>query len=324
MNLDPLLLRFLPILVLVFGTALLLILVTDLALRRKRPELVQEIWRRYSVWVAIAALLTISLALGRTAWIVGVTLLSFAVFREYAKGVGLWLDAGFQGVVYLFILLLNLTAWWNVHTRPDLPVHNGWYGLFLVMPIYGTLFLFALPVFRGVYEHMLQKLALAVVALIYFGWCLGHYSFMINATPADQPNGVGMILYLSTLVALNDVSAFVWGKLLGRHKLSPKLSPGKTWEGAIGAYLTVLAVGWTLRGLIPFFPTPEWFVATTLIAVGGVFGDLTLSTIKRDLGIKDWGNTLPGHGGLLDRANSLIFTAPIFFHFTNYFFDAAL
>ena len=115
-----------------------------------------------------------------------------------------------------------------------------------------------------------------------------------------------------------DVAAFIAGRFLGRHKLRPTLSPGKTLEGAMGGLVAVLAVAWGLRWLVPMFGPVHLAVVAALISVSGVVGDLAMSTIKRDLGIKDWSDALPGHGGILDRVNSLMLAAPVFFHYMRY------
>ena len=312
MSVEPQLVAFAKVLGAVLLVALAAIGLASLRLRRSNPPLLREIWLRYAAWVGITILLLGALALGRAWWIALVALLALAAFREYARAVGLWLDRGFQGVVYLFILLIFLMAWWPYE---DASADPGWYGLFMVMPIYGILTILAVPIVRGKHEHTLQKSCLAILGLLYFGWLLAHFAFLVNL-----PGGAGLVLLLAFLVALHDVAAFVVGKLLGRHKLRPTLSPGKTWEGALGALAAVLLAAWLLRWLAPVYPLHHLLIAAFLVALGSTMGDLALSTIKRDLGIKDWSGAIPGHGGILDRANSLIFATPIFFHYTRYFF----
>lgn len=312
MSVDPLLKAFVPVIVAVLAAALLLVSLLWLTLRRRAPGLVREVWLRYVAWLGITAVVLGALAAGRTAWIVLVGVMSLAAFREYARAVGLWMDRAFQAVVYVFILLIHVCAWWPY---PDASPEPGWYGLFMAMPVYATLAILTVPIARDQFEHMLQKTCLAILGLVYFGWLLAHLAYLVNL-----PSGVGLVLFLAFLVGINDVAAFVAGKLAGRHKLRPRLSPGKTWEGAAGAFVVALMVAWLLRWLIPAYSLPHVLVVAALVSVGGMLGDLALSTIKRDLGIKDWGELIPGHGGLLDRVNSLIFSAPIFFHYTRYFF----
>ncbi len=303
--------HFALLLAAILAIAGLLIAAASFFLRKNQSSLLREIWLRYVSWLAISVLLIGALALGRIAWIAFVGLLALLVFREYARAVGLWLDHGIQAVVYLFIILIHLVAWWPY---PDASPHPGWYGLFVIMPIYGIVALLAIPILRDSYQHMLQKLSLAILGLVYFAFFLAHFAFLHNL-----PGGVGFVLFLAFLVAINDVGAFVAGKLFGRNKMRPRLSPGKTWEGLIGSFVLVQLAAWGLAWLVPEYSVTHRVIVAALIALAAAFGDLATSVIKRDLGIKDWSDSIPGHGGLLDRTNSLIFTAPLFFHYTRYF-----
>src|SRR5207249_2532249 len=132
-----------------------------------------------------------------------------------------------------------------------------------------------------------------------------------------------MLLWLILCVEFNDVFAYIVGKSLGRARLAPNTSPNKTVAGAVGAIIltTVLAAG---LGSIVFSSTAvgsplKLILLGLILSSAGQLGDLTLSSIKRDLGIKDWAATFPGHGGLLDRFNSLLFAAPAVFHYVGYF-----
>jgi phosphatidate cytidylyltransferase len=309
LGLDPTLARFVPVLAAVLAVAGALVALAWPLLRRK-PALRREILVRYLAWVAIAAGVCVALALGRVAWIAAVALLSALAFREYARAVGLWSDWGFQGVVHLFILLLAAAAWWPY---PDDYPEPGWYGIFMVLPLYGILALVLVPIARDRHEKALQKLSLSILGLVFLSFFLAHFAYLRNFD-----GGVGMVLFLAMLVASNDVAAFVSGRFLGRHKLRPNLSPGKTLEGALGGLAAVLAVAWGLRWLVPMFSPVHLTVVAALVSVAGVVGDLAMSTIKRDLGIKDWSDALPGHGGILDRVNSLLLAAPVFLHYMRY------
>ncbi|HSE95660.1 MAG TPA: phosphatidate cytidylyltransferase, partial [Methylomirabilota bacterium] len=246
----------------------------------------------------------------RGPWVIFVGLLSLSAFREYARAVGLWTDRSFGAVVGLFIVLIHASAWWP---SGDGLARPGWYGLFMVLPVFGSLAVLAVPIARDEFAHMLDKTGLALLAVVYFGWLFGHVAYLVNL-----PGGVGLVLFLSFLVAVNDVAAFVVGKLAGRHPLRPRLSPGKTWEGALGGLLATLGVAWLARWLVPAYPPAILAGTAAAISLSGILGDLALSALKRDLGIKDWSAAIPGHGGILDRANSLVFAAPLFFHFSRY------
>ena len=314
---DPLLVRLFPVLAGLFAGLALVRAVVPVRVRARKPELVREVWLRYASWGVLAGLLIGSLALGRAAWVALVGLLALVCVREFAHAVGLWLDRPMLATVYATVALIHVMAWWP---WADPSPEPGWYGLFLVMPAYGTLVLFLIPIARDEFRHMLQKIALAMLAIGYIGWFLGHYAFMANLAPGGQRNGYGLVLFLLFVTALNDVGAYATGKLLGRHKLRPALSPGKTWEGWLGSLVFVQATAFALRWLVPYYSTLHLVVVAVLLNLASTAGDLALSVIKRDLGIKDWGKTLPGHGGMLDRLNSLIFATPVLFHYTRFFF----
>jgi phosphatidate cytidylyltransferase len=116
----------------------------------------------------------------------------------------------------------------------------------------------------------------------------------------------------------SDVFQYVWGKLLGRHKILPTISPNKTWEGFLAGILSATLLSLLVRFLTPFSPG-ETLVAPLLIAITGFAGGAVMSALKRDVGVKDFGSLIPGHGGMLDRIDSLCYAAPVFFHYVRYF-----
>jgi phosphatidate cytidylyltransferase len=149
-----------------------------------------------------------------------------------------------------------------------------------------------------------------------------HLAFLLVlplkvATPAG---GDGLLVYLLFLTQFNDVAQYLWGKLAGRHKIMPSISPNKTWEGFIGGFVTTTALALLLAPWLTPFDTWLALGAGALIASLGFVGDVTISALKRDLGIKDTGALLPGHGGILDRIDSLTFAAPVFLHYTRFFY----
>jgi phosphatidate cytidylyltransferase len=143
-----------------------------------------------------------------------------------------------------------------------------------------------------------------------------HVGFMANSAHA-----YGYLLFLLLAVEGSDVAAFTAGKLFGRRKLREAISPNKTWGGALGALAFSMTLPWLLRFSFPHFGWKQLVLAGLIVGVGGQLGDLALSMIKRDVGVKDMGSLIPGHGGLLDRLDSLIFTAPLFFHMVRWFYD---
>lgn len=152
---------------------------------------------------------------------------------------------------------------------------------------------------------------------------LSHLAYLLvlpGSTGTNAIVGAGLVLYIVILTQCNDVAQFVWGKLLGKHKVIPKVSPNKTWEGLIGGVLTTVLLSYVLAPLLTPLTLPSAIFAGLLIGITGFIGDVNISSLKRDLNIKDSGKIIPGHGGILDRVDSLTYTAPLFFHFIRYFY----
>src|SRR5207245_2407478 len=162
-------------------------------------------------------------------------------------------------------------------------------------------------------QGQLQAIALSIVGFLYFGWMFGHLIFLMNAKHA-----YGYVLYILFAVEINDVAAFTFGILFGRHQLRSNISPKKTWEGSLGAFAVAMVLPWCLRFTLPNFDAWHLVFSGLIVGIGGQLGDLAISVIKRDLGIKDMGAAIPGHGGILDRIDSLLYVAPIFFHMVHY------
>ncbi len=273
---------------------------------------VKHAWQAYCGWLIMAPLVLGALFLGRMAAIVFFTVLAIFGCKEFARATGLYRDWFMTGGVYLGIIaggVASLVADPNL----DMP---GWYGLFMALPVYVIAGLLPIPIVRNRSQGQLQALALAIVAYIYFGWMFEHLAFLANAKHAYS-----YLLYLLFAVELNDVVAYTTGKLFGRHPLRRNISPQKTWEGSLGALAVSLILPWLLHFTFPHFGVRELVLAGLIVGVGGQLGDLAISVIKRDLGIKDMGAAIPGHGGILDRIDSLIYVAPLFFHMVRYFHD---
>ena len=268
-------------------------------------------WNAYCGWLVMAPTALVCLFLGRYTSIAFFTLLSLAGFREYALATGLDRDRWMTGAVYLAILAVGVLS-----AIPD-PISGarGWYGLFIAMPVFVVAVLMFIPILRNRAAGQLQNLALAILGFIYIGWMFGHLSFMTNAT-----NAYGYLLFVLFAVELNDVAAYVFGRLFGRHRLRSNISPGKTWEGALGALAVSMSLPWVLHFSFDYFQPLQCILAGLIIGIGGPLGDLSISLIKRDVGVKDMGKAIRGHGGILDRIDSLMCSAPLFFHMAGYYF----
>ncbi len=149
---------------------------------------------------------------------------------------------------------------------------------------------------------------------------ISHVAFLLVLPAENNPaaGGAGLVLFLVFLTQFNDVGQYIWGKVLGQHRVIPKVSPNKTWEGLIGGVATTTALAALLASWLTPLDLKEAILAGLLIGLGGFVGDVTISALKRDVGAKDSGSLLPGHGGILDRIDSLTYTAPLFFHFVYY------
>jgi phosphatidate cytidylyltransferase len=286
----------------------LLIAVLRWGLRRD----VSHAWQSYTSWLVMVPLIVLGIFAGRVPLIVLLSVLAIFAFKEYARATGLYRDWLMTGAVYLAIVAIGVVC--AIYD----PVLNvpGWYGLFAILPAYVIAAILLIPILRNRSEGQLQGVALAILGFVYIGWMFGHLAFLANAKDA-----YGYLLYLIFAVEINDVAAYTFGKLFGRHPLRSNISPKKTWEGAIGALAVSMVLPWLLRFSFPHFTALELIFTGLIVGITGQFGDLSMSVIKRDLGIKDMGVLIRGHGGILDRIDSLIYVTPLFFHMARWFHD---
>lgn len=269
-------------------------------------------WEAYRGWLVMIPLVLLCIFLGREAAILFFTALAGLAFREFARATGLVRDRGIAAAVYLGIAAAGVLSV-VIDPREDVP---GWYGLFMALPVYVIALILLVPILRNRARGQLQSIALGVVGFLYIGWMFGHLAFLANARYA-----YGYLLYLILAVELSDVTAYTCGKLFGRHPLRSNISPKKTWEGSLGALAASMALPWVLHFSFPHFTVRDCILTGLIVGVAGQLGDLSMSVIKRDLGIKDMGALIHGHGGILDRIDSLIYVAPLFFHMVRYYHD---
>jgi phosphatidate cytidylyltransferase len=293
-----------------FYTALVLggLVVAGLVLAVLRWGLKKNVdaaWKSYCGWLIMVPLALGAVFLGRATTIVFFTTLAVFGCKEFARATGLYADWLATGVVYLGVIATGVTA---LVDDPRLP-GPGWYGLFMALPVYVIAVILLVPIVRNRTKGQLQIVALAMVAFMYLGWMFGHFVFLANAKHA-----YAYLLYLLVAVELNDVAAFTCGKLFGRHPLRSAISPKKTWEGSLGGLAVSLALPWALWFTLPHFDALDLVAVGLIVGIGGQLGDLSISVFKRDVGVKDMGAMIPGHGGILDRIDSLIYVAPLFFH----------
>jgi phosphatidate cytidylyltransferase len=192
---------------------------------------------------------------------------------------------------------------------------------YIFIPVYMFLFLPFRLVLVGKPQGMVRSLATIHWGLIAFVFCLSHVAFLLTlpATPTIPGGGKALVLYLVFLTEINDVAQYIWGKSFGKRPIAPTISPKKTLEGFLGGVLTTLTLAVALR-FVTGFDVWMALAAGGIISLSGFIGDLVISCVKRDVGVKDASQLIPGHGGVLDRVDSLTYTAPLFFHFTAYNF----
>lgn len=272
---------------------------------------VDHAWKAYRGWLIMIPLVFAALFFGRETTILFFTLLALGAFTEFARATGLYRDWWMTGLVLVAIAAVGVVSYVD---QPDGSGIHGWYGMLMALPVYAVAAILMVPILRDRAKGQLQPIALALLGFIYIGWMFGHMAFLANAK-----NAFGYLLYLLFAVPLCDIAAFTFGKLFGRHKLRPNVSPNKTWEGALGALAVSMALPWLVRFSFPEFGTRELILAGIIVGIGSQLGDLSISVIKRDIGIKDMGSLIEGHGGVLDRVDSLIYVAPLFFHMVRYF-----
>ena len=202
----------------------------------------------------------------------------------------------------------------------------GWYGMFILfIPVYMLLALPVRMVISKETDGFVASAAQIQLGMMFFVFGLSHMAFLltISEIPGTRVNGRMLVLFLVFVTEMSDVLQYIWGKTLGRHKIIPTVSPNKTWEGLIGGIASACLLSLAIRFLTPF-SIKETLMVSLFITVAGFCGGAVMSAIKRDFGVKDFGSVIPGHGGMLDRVDSLCYAAPIFFHYVRFFYDTNL
>ena len=195
-----------------------------------------------------------------------------------------------------------------------------WFSMFTIfIPVYGFLFLPIFSALLGDTAHFLDRSTKVQWALMISVFCISHIPAILTLDiEGFEEKKLLLMIFLILVVQSSDVLQYVWGKLFGKHKIAPKLSPSKTVEGFVGGVVSASVLGGLLYWLTPFNPV-QAVLMSLLICLMGFLGGLVMSAMKRSMGVKDWGNMISGHGGMLDRMDSLCFAAPIFFHVVRYY-----
>jgi phosphatidate cytidylyltransferase len=264
---------------------------------------------RIRAWWVMVAVLGGAFALGKAGLVLVFAFASFTALREYMtltrtrRG-----DHYALGIVFFVVLPAQ---YWLVWTE--------WYGLMAVLiPVYAFLLLPIVAALRGDTTNFLDRVAGVQWGLMICVFCLSHVpALAMLQIPGYEGRSLLLIAFLVLVVQMSDVLQYVCGKIWGRTRIAPDLSPSKTWEGLIGGGAAAMAIGTALWWATPFSPLQACLLAG-LVTLMGFLGGLVMSAIKRDRGVKDWGHLIEGHGGVLDRLDSVVFSAPIFFHVVRY------
>lgn len=268
----------------------------------------KEVIDRTKSWWIMFAVFVVAIFVHKTIAIIAIAFLSFVALREMLSK----LDFRFSDRRAMFLAYLVIPVQFYC-------VYISYYRLFIVLiPVIMFMILPFRNVLTGDTKGITQSSAKLQWSLMLTVFSLSHIAYLlaIEIPEGFAAGNEAYVLYLLFLTQFNDVLQFIWGKLLGKRKIIPKVSPNKTWEGFLGGLISTTVLAYLLRFLTPF-TVDQSLIAGALISFSGFAGDLNISAIKRDLGIKDMGDTIPGHGGIMDRLDSLSYTSMVFFHLTH-------
>jgi phosphatidate cytidylyltransferase len=266
---------------------------------------------RINSWWVMVALVAAALVSGWQAVVLLFGLVSFVALREFVSLAPIRRED--RLIVLLAYLAIPISYAAIVFDR---------YGIYLVIiPTYAFLIAPFLMAIIGQTRAYLSTAALFHWGLMTCVYNIGYAAFLMR-TPETEPlpaGAAGLVFLLLAATEFNDVMQYVWGKLLGKRKILPKVSPNKTWEGFVGGWASTAALIWFAGPLFAPLQGVSLAIMAAVLPLAGFAGDVTMSAVKRDIGVKDTSQFIPGHGGLLDRIDSLTFTAPIYFHLLAFF-----
>jgi phosphatidate cytidylyltransferase len=273
-----------------------------------------ELSQRIRSWWIMAGFFFASLVIHPATSILMFVFMSFLALKEYFTLIHTRIED--HRVLFWAFLAIPIQYWW---------VKIHWTPMFLIfIPIYMFLFIPARLLITGKTTGIVESMAKIHWGLVAFVFCISHVAFLLTmpTTSIIPGGGKALVLYLVFLTEINDIAQYIWGKIFGNRPIAPSISPKKTCAGFYGGVITTTILALLLRFLSGFnFPTA--LASGLLISLSGFLGDLVISAIKRDIGVKDSSQLIPGHGGILDRIDSLTYTAPLFFHFVGYLFYPA-
>ena len=265
-----------------------------------------ELKMRTKSWWAMATIFVLATIVHSVITFISLGLLSFFAFRELTS-----ISKNIREVDRKVLIWCYLSIPIQYYLA-----YIGQYGPFLIfIPVFMYIWIAFMLVIVGEVEDISRSMSVLPAQLMLTVFGVSHLAFLVSLPDIEgfDIGGRALLLFVVFITEMNDNFQFTWGKLFGRFKVIPKVSPNKTWEGLIGGVVTTMIVGYFLRFLTPFSEI-EILITCGCVAIVGFIGDVVVSAIKRDIGIKDTGSVIPGHGGLLDRIDSLAVTGPFFFH----------
>lgn len=267
---------------------------------------------RINAWWIMVMVLGSAILLGNLAFIILFAFISLFALREFVS-----LLPTRRGDYFPLLVSFYFVIPYQYYL-----IYTDWYGLYSIfIPLYVFLLIPIASLKQEDTTHFLERSAKIQWGLMVCVFCISHVPALINLKlPGFEGEKIWLAIWLIIVVQASDVLQYVCGKLFGKHKVAPKLSPSKTIEGLVGGIILATSLGVIMSWLTPF----NYWQATligAIVCIFGFFGGLVMSAIKRDRGVKDWGQLIQGHGGMLDRIDSICFSAPIFFHILRYWWS---
>jgi phosphatidate cytidylyltransferase len=264
---------------------------------------------RVKAWWLMVVVIGLALLAGKTGVIVLFAFASFVALREYTS-----IAPTRRGDHWALLLCFFVAIPFQY-----LLIWIEWYGFYSIfIPVYCFLVLPMLSVLRGEVRAFMQRTATLQWGLMICVYCISHVPALLTLDiPGYEGRNAFLLVFLILIVQSSDVLQYVWGKLFGKTKIAPEVSPSKTVAGFVGGVACTTVLGAALWWITPF-TLPQAALISFALALMGFLGGLVMSAIKRDRGVKDWGTMIEGHGGMLDRLDSVCFSAPIFFHIVRY------
>lgn len=278
----------------------------------KPAPVIDNLNARINAWWVMLLVLGTAILIGKITFIILFGLISLFALREFIS-----LLPTRRGDYFPLLIAFYFVIPYQYYL-----VYIDWYGLYSIfIPLYVFLLIPIATLKQEDTTFFLERSAKIQWGLMVCVFCISHVPALINLKlPGFQGDKIWLALWLIMVVQTSDVLQYVCGKLFGKHKVAPVLSPSKTIEGLIGGIALATALGVAMSWLTPF---SYWQAALIgfIVCIFGFFGGLVMSAIKRDHGVKDWGQLIHGHGGMLDRIDSICFSAPIFFHILRYWWS---